>query len=143
MGCCSKAARYFLFHHLLYDCKLAGPHGIQRGLVALGRYPGAAVRQNFDLCFRESCTQYHGVANHADIGAVAILILYGVIGSMATVDSALFSSSTIRVIKMIVLSLLYISLNRALAKLRVWLKHSAHRPIPISKATPHNSRLTA
>ena len=98
-----KAARYFLFHHLLYDCKLAGPHGIQRGLVALGRYPGAAVRQNFDLCFRESCTQYHGIANHADIGAVAIdatkvmiqqtsdrivqyqnemkvLILYGVIG---------------------------------------------------------------
>ena len=73
MGCCSKkAARYFLFHHLLYDCKLAGLHGIQRGLVALGRYPGAAVRQNFDLCFRESCTQYHGVANHADIGAVAI-----------------------------------------------------------------------
>ena len=65
-----------------------------------------------------------------------ILILYGVIGSMATVDSALFSSSssTIRVIKMIVLSLLNISLNRALAKLRVWLKHSAHRPIPISKS---------
>ena len=48
-----------------------------------------------------------------------ILILYGVIGLMATVDSALFSSSAIRVIKMIVLSLLYISLNRALAKLRV------------------------
>ena len=73
-----------------------------------------------------------------------ILILYGVIGSMATVDSALFSSSAIRVmIKRIVLSLLHISLNRALAKLRVWLKHSAHRPIPISKATPHNSRLTA
>ena len=73
-----------------------------------------------------------------------ILILYGVIGSMATVDSALFSSSsTTRVIKMMVLSLLHISLNRALAKLRVWLKHSAHRPIPISKATPHNSRLTA
>ena len=48
-----------------------------------------------------------------------ILILYGVIGSMATVDSALFSSSAIRVIKMIVLSLLHISLNRALAKLRV------------------------
>ena len=72
-----------------------------------------------------------------------ILILYGVIGSMATVDSALFSSSAIRVIKMIVLSLLYISLNRALAKLRVWLKHSAHRPIPITKATPHNSRLAA
>ena len=47
-----------------------------------------------------------------------ILILYGVIGSMATVDSALFSSSAIRMIKMIVLSLLYISLNRALAKLR-------------------------
>ena len=46
-----------------------------------------------------------------------ILILYGVIGSMATVDSALFSSSAIRVIKMIVLSLLHISLNRALAKL--------------------------
>ena len=138
-----KAARYFLFHHRLYDCKLAGPHGIQRGLVALGRYPGAAVRQNFDLCFRESCTQYHGIANHAAIGAVAILILYGAIGSMATVDSALFSSSAIRAIKMIVLSLLYISLNRALAKLRVWLKHSAHRPIPISKATPHNSRLTA
>ena len=64
-----------------------------------------------------------------------ILIRYGVIGSMATVDSALFSSSsTIRVIKMNVLSLLYISLNRALAKLRVWLKHSAHRPIPISKS---------
>ena len=64
-----------------------------------------------------------------------ILILYGVIGSMATVDSALFSSSsTIRAIKMMVLSLLYISLNRALAKLRVWLKHSAHRPIPISKS---------
>ena len=63
-----------------------------------------------------------------------ILILYGVIGSMATVDSALFSSSAIRVIKMIVLSLLYISLNQALAKLRVWLKHSAHRPIPISKS---------
>ena len=63
-----------------------------------------------------------------------ILILYGVIGSMATVDSALFSSSTIRAIKMIVLSLLYISLNKALAKLRVWLKHSAHRPIPISKS---------
>ena len=63
-----------------------------------------------------------------------ILILYGVIGSMATVDSALFSSSAIRVIKMIVLSLLYISLNKALAKLRVWLKHSAHRPIPISKS---------
>lgn len=66
-----------------------------------------------------------------------ILILYGAIGSMATVDSALFSSSSssaIRVIKMIVLSLLYISLNRALAKLRVWLKHSAHRPIPISKS---------
>lgn len=57
-----------------------------------------------------------------------ILILYGVIGSMATVDSALFSSSVIRVIKMIVLSPLYISLNRALAKLRVWVKHSAHRP---------------
>ena len=73
-----------------------------------------------------------------------ILILYGVIGSMATVDSALFSSSsTTRVIKMMVLSLLHIWLNRALAKLRVWLKHSAHRPIPISKATPHNSRLTA
>ena len=72
-----------------------------------------------------------------------ILILYGAIGSMATVDSALFSSSAIRMIKMIVLSLLYISLNRTLAKLRVWLKHSAHRPIPISKATPHNSRLTA
>lgn len=63
-----------------------------------------------------------------------IFILYGVIGSMATVDSALFSSSAIRVIRMIVLSLLYISLNRALAKLRVWLKHSAHRPIPISKS---------
>jgi hypothetical protein len=63
-----------------------------------------------------------------------ILILYGAIGSMATVDSALFSSIAIRVIKMIVLSLLYISLNRALAKLRVWLKHSAHRPIPISKS---------
>ena len=63
-----------------------------------------------------------------------ILILYGVIGSMATVDSALFSSSTIRAIKMMVLSLLHISLNRALAKLRVWLKHSAHRPIPISKS---------
>ena len=72
-----------------------------------------------------------------------ILILYGVFVSMATVDSALFSSSTTRVIKMMVLSLLHISLNRALAKLRVWLKHSAHRPIPISKATPHNSRLTA
>lgn len=63
-----------------------------------------------------------------------ILILYGVIGSMATVDFALFSSSAIRAIKMIVLSLLYISLNKALAKLRVWLKHSAHRPIPISKS---------
>lgn len=48
-----------------------------------------------------------------------ILILYSAIGSMATVDSALFSSSAIRVIKMIVLSLLHISLNRALAKLRV------------------------
>ena len=72
-----------------------------------------------------------------------ILILYGAIGSMATVDFALFSSSAIRAIKMIVLSLLYISLNRALAKLRVWLKHSVHRPIPISKAIPHNSRLTA
>lgn len=47
-----------------------------------------------------------------------ILILYSAIGSMATVDSALFSSSAIRVIKMIVLSLLHISLNRALAKLR-------------------------
>lgn len=63
-----------------------------------------------------------------------ILILYGVIGSMATVDSALFSSIAIRVIKMIVLSLLHISLNRALAKLHIWLKHSAHRPIPISKS---------
>ena len=63
-----------------------------------------------------------------------ILILYGAIGSMATVDSALFSSSAIRAIKMSVLSLLYISLNRALAKLRAWLKHSAHRPIPISKS---------
>ena len=63
-----------------------------------------------------------------------ILILYSAIGSMATVDSALFSSSAIRAIKMIVLSLLYISLNKALAKLRVWLKHSAHRPIPISKS---------
>ena len=63
-----------------------------------------------------------------------ILILYGVMGSMTAVDSALFSSSAIRVIKMNVLSLLYISLNRALAKLRVWLKHSAHRPIPISKS---------
>lgn len=62
------------------------------------------------------------------------LILYGAIGSMATVDSALFSSSAIRMIKMIVLPLLHISLNRALAKLRVWLKHSAHRPIPISKS---------
>ena len=59
---------------------------------------------------------------------------YGAIGSMATVDSALFSSSAIRAIKMIVLSLLYISLNRALAKLRVWLKHSAHCPIPIPKS---------
>ena len=29
---------------------------------------------------------------------------------------------------------LYISLNRALAKLRVWLKHSVHRPIPIPKS---------
>ena len=66
-----------------------------------------------------------------------ILILYGAIGSMATVDFALFSSSAIRAIKMIVLSLLYISLNRALAKLRIRLKHSAHRPIPISMATPH------
>ena len=63
-----------------------------------------------------------------------ILILYGVMGSMTAVDSALFSSSAIRVIKMNVLSLLHISLNRALAKLRVWLKHSAHRPIPISKS---------
>lgn len=45
-----------------------------------------------------------------------ILILYSAIGSMATVDSALFSSSAIRVIKMIVLSLLYISLNLSLAK---------------------------
>ena len=63
-----------------------------------------------------------------------ILILYGVMGSMTAVDSALFSSSAIRVIKMIVLSLLHISLNQALAKLRVWLKHSAHRPIPISKS---------
>ena len=63
-----------------------------------------------------------------------ILILYGVIGSMATVDAALFSSSTIRAIKMMVLSLLHVSLNRALAKLRVWLKHSAHRTIPISKS---------
>ena len=63
-----------------------------------------------------------------------ILIRYGVMGSMTAVDSALFSSSAIRVIKMMVLSLLYISLNRALAKLRVWLKHSAHRPIPISKS---------
>ena len=51
-----------------------------------------------------------------------ILIRYGVIGSMATVDSALFSSSsTTRVIKMMVLSLLHISLNRALAKLCVCL----------------------
>lgn len=63
-----------------------------------------------------------------------ILILYGAIGSMATVDSVLFSGSAIRVIKMIVLSPLYISLNQALAKLHVWLKHSAHRPIPISKS---------
>ena len=62
------------------------------------------------------------------------IVQYGVIGSMATVDSALFSSIAIRVIKMIVLSLLYISLNLPLAKLRVWLKHSAHRPIPISKS---------
>ena len=46
-----------------------------------------------------------------------ILILYSAIGSMATVDSALFSSSAIRVIKMIVLSLLLISLNLPLAKL--------------------------
>lgn len=69
-----------------------------------------------------------------DQNEIEILILYGAIGSMATVDSALFSSSAIRAIKMIVLSLLYISLNRALAKLRVWLKHSAHRPIPISKS---------
>ena len=45
-----------------------------------------------------------------------ILILYSAIGSMATVDSALFSSSAIRVIKMIVLSLLRISLNLPLAK---------------------------
>ena len=45
-----------------------------------------------------------------------ILILYGAIGSMATVDSALFSSSAIRVIKMVVLPLLYISLNLSLAK---------------------------
>lgn len=69
-----------------------------------------------------------------DQNEIEILILYGAIGSMATVDSALFSSSAIRMIKMIVLSLLCISLNRALAKLRVWLKHSAHRPIPISKS---------
>lgn len=48
-----------------------------------------------------------------------ILILYGVIGSMATVDSALFSSSAIRVIKMVVLPLLYISLNGDLAKLEI------------------------
>jgi hypothetical protein len=54
-----------------------------------------------------------------------ILILYSAIGSMATVDSALFSSSAIRVIKMVVLPLLYISLNLSLAKL----------------ATPHNSAL--
>ena len=46
-----------------------------------------------------------------------ILILYSAIGSMATVDSALFSSSAIRVIKMVVLPLLYISLNLSLAKL--------------------------
>ncbi len=45
-----------------------------------------------------------------------ILILYSAIGSMSTVDSALFSSSAIRAIKMIVLSLLYISLNLPLAK---------------------------
>ena len=69
-----------------------------------------------------------------DQNEIEILILYGAIGSRATVDSALFSSSAIRMIKMIVLSLLCISLNRALAKLRVWLKHSAHRPIPISKS---------
>lgn len=48
-----------------------------------------------------------------------ILILYSAIGSMATVDSALFSSSAIRVIKMVVLPLLYISLNGDLAKLRI------------------------
>ena len=69
-----------------------------------------------------------------DQNEIEILILYGAIGSMATVDSALFSSSAIRMIKMIVLSLLCISLNRALAKLRVWLKHSAHCPIPIPKS---------
>jgi hypothetical protein len=45
-----------------------------------------------------------------------ILILYGAIGSMATVDSALFSSSVIRVIKMIVLPLFYISLNLCLVQ---------------------------
>lgn len=49
-----------------------------------------------------------------------ILILYSAIGSMATVDSALFSSSAIRVIKMVVLPLLYISLNLSLAKLVMW-----------------------
>ena len=36
-----------------------------------------------------------------------ILILYSAIGSMATVDSALFSSSAIRVIKMVVLPLYF------------------------------------
>ena len=65
-----------------------------------------------------------------------ILILYGVIGLDG--DSGFcafyFSSSAIRAIKMIVLSPLYISLNRALAKLLVWLKHSAHCHSPISKS---------
>ena len=117
----------------------------QPGWMGLCNYKANGMLGGFGSFFGKGLLQTPTMKLDGNNGKFKVeIIAYGVIGSMATVDSALFSSSsTTRVIKMMVLSLLHISLNRALAKLRVWLKHSAHRPIPISKATPHNSRLTA
>ena len=58
--------------YALYDCELARPHGVQRRLVGLGRDPGAAVGQDFDFRLREGRAQHHGVADDADVGAVAV-----------------------------------------------------------------------
>lgn len=57
---------------LLYNGKLAGAQGIQRRLVGLGRNASAAIGSDLNLNFRERSAQHHGVADDADVGAVAV-----------------------------------------------------------------------
>ena len=64
---------YFKAGSLLLDNgKLAGAQGIQRRLVGLGRNASAAIGSDLNLNFRERSAQHHGVADDADVGAVAV-----------------------------------------------------------------------